>query len=195
MTLFPSAFLLSIRYVLNWLQAEKPVVCIGERYQKQTCRNRAFILSSQGPLPLIIPIKNGSSSHLMMKDAAISYSERWQQRYWHSLVSAYRNAPYFEHYVAELEPIWFQKDLLLTEYNQALTSWLFKMLDIAMPKVVSYLPDENHINLMATDFLKPGGNERFYKQVFSYKLPFYSNLSVLDLLMNKGPEAIYWLLA
>lgn len=193
MTLFPSAFLPSVRYVTAWLHAENPVVYNGEKYQKQTCRNRSLILSSQGILPLIIPVKHGSSSQLLVKDAVIVYTDRWQQRYWQSLVSAYQNAPYFEHYVVELEPIWFQKDLYLTEYNQLLMSWLFRMLGISSPVVHTLQPEKITDSLMETDFLTPVGNELPYKQVFSYRLPFYPNLNVLDLLMNKGPEAVYWL--
>ncbi len=191
MTLFPSAFLPTIRYVSSWIHAKNPVVYVGEKYQKQTCRNRTLILSSQGVLPLIIPIRNGSSSHLMMKDAAIVYNDRWQQRYWHSLVSAYKNAPYFEHYVEELQPLWFQKDLLLIEYNQLLMSWLFRVLGVSPPQIISLEPEKYFDSLTETDFFIPAGNELSYKQVFSYKLSFHANLSVLDLLMNKGPESIY----
>jgi len=193
MTLFPSAFLPTVRYVSEWLRAENPVVYVGEKYQKQTCRNRTIILSSQGVLPLIIPVKSGSSSHVMIKNAAIVYNDRWQQRYWHSLVSSYQNAPYFEHYVEELEPLWFQKDLLLVEYNQLLMSWLFQRLGVSPPQIISHKPEKCLDSLTVTDFLIPAGNELSYKQVFSYKLPFHSNLSILDLLMNKGPEAFYWL--
>lgn len=191
MTLFPSAFLPTVRYVSEWLRAENPVVYVGEKYQKQTCRNRTLILTSQGVLPLIIPVKNGSSSHLLMKEAAIDYSERWQQRYWHSIISAYQNAPYFEHYMVELEPLWFQKNLLLFEYNHLLMSWLFQMLNVSPPKITLHEPEKCPENLTKTDFLKPSGNELSYKQVFSYKFPFHANLSTLDLLMNKGPEAFY----
>jgi hypothetical protein len=192
-TLFPSAFLPTLQYVANWLQAENPVIYIGEKYQKQTCRNRTHILSSQGVLPLIIPIQHGSSSHLLMKDAAIVYSDRWQQRYWHSIISAYQNAPYFEHYIEELHEIWFQQDVLLHEYNYRLTSWLFNMLGISKPEILVNQP-QLYVDLpLKSDFLKPWENEIAYKQVFSYKLTFHSNVSVLDLLMNKGPEAIYWL--
>lgn len=192
-TLFPSAFLPTLQYVAQWLQTENPVIYIGEKYQKQTCRNRTYILSSQGLLPLIIPIKHGSSSHLLMNDAAIVYSDRWQQRYWHSMISAYQNAPYFEHYIEELKEIWFQQDVLLFEYNYRLTSWLFKMLGLSNPKILVNQPElYNHL-LLKSDFLKPWVNEINYKQVFSYRQPFQSNVSILDLLMNKGPEAIYLL--
>ncbi len=190
-TLFPSAFLPTLHYVTSWLQSVNPVIYIGEKYQKQTCRNRTYILSSQGALPLIIPIQHGSSSHLFMKDAAIVYSERWQQRYWHSIVSAYQNAPYFEHYIEELQEIWFQQNLLLYEFNFQLTSWLFNTLGIPMPIIQSILPALHDDTPLKADFLTPKIVSLRYKQVFSYKLPFQSNVSVLDLLLNKGPESIY----
>ncbi|MCX7745076.1 MAG: WbqC family protein [Flavobacteriales bacterium] len=192
-TLFPSAFLPSIHYVSKWFHAVNPAIYIGEKYHKQTCRNRTHILSSQGVLPLIIPVKNGSSSHLFMKNAVIVYTDRWQQRYWHSIISAYQNAPYFEHYIEELHQMWFQKDLYLYEYNYRLISWLFLMLGLPIPKIQEKLPDLYDDSLLKIDFLISEGIELPYKQVFSYKYPFNANVSVLDLLMNKGPEAFYWI--
>jgi hypothetical protein len=190
MDIFSTAFLPPIAYLHELFKASHPVIDLGEHYIKQTTRNRTFILASNGPLTLTIPLRKNDSKKLSEQE--ISYAEDWQTKFLRALRSAYTNSPYYEHYQPEFEEVLMQKEQSLHRYNRRLLEWL--LMELGNPKQVDY----------SFTYIEPGnevkndfrGEDRWlnyvynpYKQVFTYKMHFVQGLSAIDLLFNKGPES------
>ncbi|MBE9597697.1 WbqC family protein [Pedobacter sp. MC2016-24] len=166
-----------------------------EHFPKQTYRNRARIYSPNGDLDLIIPVIRGSKVHTKIKDVKISNDFNWQRLHWKSFESCYRNSAYFEYYEDEFAQFYRKKYEWLFEYNIELLNWLFKQLktEIAPVFTTAYVKDISadldfrskiHFKKPVVEVdLKP------YFQVFDDRFGFKTNLSIVDLLFNQGPQA------
>ena len=193
MVILPSAYMPSVEYVARLLRQEC-VVDLGEHYVKRSQRNRAHILSANGVMPLTVHVENANRPRQRMRDVKIDYSKRWQHQHWVSILSAYKSSPYFDHYASVIEPFYHREWRFLVDYNMDYLHTLLRLLGAKCDVTVS----ENYIEAAAEDLdLRPRQKEDStfvaepYYQVFSERMPFEPNLSVLDLLMCEGPSAIY----
>lgn len=109
---------------------------IGENYVKQTHRNRCEIAAANGRAALTVNVvKGGSMAKKAVKDIRIDYSKRWQHQHVLTLISAYRNAPYFDHYWERLEPFYGRRYDFLADFNLALLEVLTGFFGEDMPPV------------------------------------------------------------
>ena len=182
----------SVEYVARLLR-EQCVIDLGENYIKRSERNRARILSANGVMPLTVHVENGNRPRQRMCDVRIDYSKRWQHQHWVSILSAYKSSPYFDHYAEELEPFYRREWRYLVDYNMEYLQTLLRLLGAKCEVQVS----EQYVEATEGDLdLRPKHNEGStfvaepYVQVFSDRMPFVEDLSVLDLLLCEGPEAI-----
>lgn len=190
--LLSTAYLPNLAYLSQVLKADKIVLEKCENFIKQTYRNRCEILSSNGKLSLSIPLMKQADKELI-SEKRISYAENWQQQHWRSIVSAYKNSPYFEYFEDEFKPFYETQFEFLFEYN-------FQLLQ----KVLHILLQKKSFEFTATFEAQPGitdfrhlsakqqaeFNLRPYYQVFADKLGFTSNLSCLDILFNEGLQTL-----
>ncbi len=158
-----------------------------------------LILSSNKPLPLIIPVKKGRSK-TQARRVEIDHSTRWQRVHKASLESAYRSAPYFDHYFEHFIPFFNDPHPLLFDLNLKVTQKVFQLLQWN-PEKLLLLSELNKIPENIADFRGairpkkntgqhlPGIQDVPYPQVFSDRFGFIPGLSILDLLFNTGPEA------
>ena len=182
----------SVEYVARLLR-EECVIDLGENYIKRSERNRARILSANGVMPLTVHVENGNRPRQRMRDVKIDYSKRWQHQHWVSILSAYKSSPYFDHYAEELEPFYRREWRYLVDYNMEYLQSLLRLLGAKCEVRLS----EQYVEAEQGDLdLRPKHNEGStfvaepYVQVFSDRMPFEANLSVLDLLMCEGPAAV-----
>ena len=182
----------SVEYVARLLR-EQCVIDLGENYIKRSERNRARILSANGVMPLTVHVENGNRPRQRMRDVKIDYSKRWQHQHWVSILSAYKSSPYFDHYAEELEPFYRREWRYLVDYNMEYLQSLLRLLGAKCEVRLS----EQYVEAAEGDLdLRPKHNEGStfvaepYFQVFSDRMPFEANLSVLDLLMCEGPAAV-----
>jgi hypothetical protein len=182
----------SVEYVARLLR-EECVIDLGENYIKRSERNRARILSANGVMPLTVHVENGNRPRQRMRDVKIDYSKRWQHQHWVSILSAYKSSPYFDHYAEELEPFYRREWRYLVDYNMEYLQSLLRLLGAKCEVCLS----EQYVEAEQGDLdLRPKHNEGStfvaepYFQVFSDRMPFEANLSVLDLLMCEGPAAV-----
>ena len=108
-------------------------------------------------------------------------------------MSAYKSSPYFDHYAHLLEPFYKREWRYLVDYNMEYTSTLLRLLGAKCEVRTS----EQYVVATEEDFdLRPKTKEgstfvaQPYFQVFSDRMPFAENLSVLDLLLCEGVDAI-----
>lgn len=171
----------------------------SENYQKQSYRNRQYIYGANGKLMLNIPVKHSASNQrLKYKESQIENDFDWQDLHFKSLESAYRTSPYFEFYEDDLKPLFDEKFDSLFDFNLRCFETTLDLLDLEMSIVMTseYFKKYNEIDdkrELIRAKSKKDFNLKSYHQVFENKLGFISDLSILDLLFNLGPESINYL--
>ncbi len=197
MALFSTAYFPCISYVAQALKAEPFCIELYETYPKQTYRNRCVVMTANGVESLSVPVLKTYGSHTMTKDIGVSDHTPWQQIHRRCLESAYRNAPFFEHYYPAIEPIFKTRFEWLVELNEAALKAIFNMLKI--DKQIQYSTD---FERTVSDDFRTVFNAKArletmslpaYYQVFETKFPFAPDLSILDLIFNEGPESQFYL--
>ena len=192
MVILPSAYLPSVEYIARLLRQEC-VIDLGENYVKRSQRNRGQILSANGVMSLTVNVENANRPRQPMRDVKIDYSKRWQHQHWVSILSAYKSSPYFDHYASELEPFYRREWRYLVDYNMEYTATLLRLLGAGreLPTSESYVvASEADLDLRPKNSEGSVFSTQPYFQVFSDRMPFAENLSVLDLLLCEGPQAI-----
>lgn len=166
-----------------------------ENFPKQTYRNRTNIFGANGKLSLIIPIHHNGKRPL--QDIEISYAENWQKLHWKSIKTAYQSSPYFEFYEDQLKQIFETKEPSLIKFN-------LKALEIILGILKTekaYSLNSKYINNPEADDYRASFSAKLpsefdmqdYYQTFSDKLGFIKDLSIIDLLCNKGPESLTYI--
>ena len=202
--LLSSAYLGPIQYYSKLVSYPQILIERYETYHKQSYRNRCIILAANGLLDLSIPVLEGPRAKAPMHELQLSYDHNWQQIHWRSISSAYKNSPFFEYYADDLAPYYHERKWkYLIDFNSGIQD---VMLDALNYKPVieytnSYIksgdtPDTIN-DFRYTIHPKPHRqsiDHHFYAtpyhQVFNSEAEFASNLSILDLLFNEGPEAL-----
>lgn len=153
-----------------------------------------FIRSANRILPLSIPVARRGRK-MPIKDKKISYQEDWQKQHWISLLSAYRNSPYFLYYEDELKSLYQNKPEYLLDFQESCLNFLLQKLKIESQ--FSYTTEYQEESFYGDkDFRRAFGaqpaespdwyNAKSYPQVFEGFVP---GLSALDILFNEGPES------
>ncbi|WP_332033349.1 WbqC family protein [Kaistella sp.] len=194
--LLPIFYLPPISWFAVFLKEENEIVFEQhENFPKQTYRNRANIYGANGRLSLIIPTRH--TGKRIMKETEISHRENWQQLHWKSIKTAYQSSPYFEFYEEKLEKIFEFKTDSLIEFNLN----ALKIIQDILKTEKAYSLNNDYVKIP----LEENYREKFsakkasefemeeYYQTFSDKLGFEKDLSILDLICNKGPETLTYL--
>ena len=173
-----------------------------ENYQKQSYRNRCYILAGDGVQMLQVPVSHAES--MRITEVRVDYSTPWLVRTKRSLDAAYYTSAYFEYYRDDLFAVMDECPALLWDWNLSLMRFLLDKTGVACRLVPtsSFVapaaagPDDFRavIHPKKPDgILSSLGLERPYYQVFSERFGFTPGLSVLDLLFNEGPDSLLWL--
>ena len=192
-TYFPS-----IVQMVAMVQSKEVVFEMDDNYQKQSYRSRTYIAHSNGILLLNIPIKHTKDGKKnKTKDVIIENSFPWQVQHWKSLESAYRTSPYFEFYEDELKPIFFKPADSLIKFNLEAFDLICELLDLNIKYsfTTEYFknPSQQNLRHLVNPKLKIDFKLDSYFQVLNKQHEFLSNLSILDLLFNEGPNAVTYL--
>lgn len=170
-----------------------------ESFQKQTYRNRCMIATTQGVQALTIPVERPTAAHSTIKDVRISDHGDWRRLHWNALQSAYGESPFFEYYEDDLRPFFERRWTFLFDFNEEIRQQICKLIDIC-PQVRytnDYVKESNNDYRNTIQPKHPAPDATFlprpYYQVYRQKHGFLPNLSILDLLLNMGPESIFWL--
>ncbi len=165
-----------------------------EHYQKGSYRNRCHIAGPQGMQRLSVPLIKGKHQQQRITEVRISYEMAWYAQHWHAIRTAYGSAPYFIHYADAVHDLLYSRPQKLFDLNLAIVQWLHTTIGLSAEILLTTAygkgpMGETAINL--TDIWKPGHPESVsrYRQVFGDRHGFLPDLSILDLLMNLGPES------
>ena len=184
---------------VQWYQKlhryDQVVIDGEERFLKQTYRNRCLIATTQGVQALTVPVVHDSKSSI--SDVLISDHGNWRHLHWQALQSAYGDSAFFEYYEDDLRPFFKENNWeRLVDYNDAICRKVCDLLDI-QPSIVHQSSQDCSDFRLVINPKHPLEDSEFmprkYYQVYQQKHGFLSNLSILDLLFNMGPESIFFL--
>jgi hypothetical protein len=168
---------------------------VHEHYQKQSCRNRMYLCDAQGRFSLTAPVLHKSGEKETLKEIRLSAKEDWQSNHWKAIKSAYGASPFLMYYEMELKTFFSQDFELLIDLNQAAHEMICGFLKCPIPLRFS----ESYIESTFGEDHRWRYKHHFpecetYIQVFTDRQPFFPGLSVLDLILCIGPEALPYLI-
>ncbi|MFT4602044.1 MAG: hypothetical protein ACI857_002230 [Arenicella sp.] len=193
MIILPTSYFPNLEYFKILFKNDVVFLDGFERYEKQTFRNRATILSANGNLDLSVPVIRPSGKSTLVNEVEISNVEDWRKDHLKAIESAYRNTPYFEYYWDAIKDLLSRDYKTLAELNFELIQHLIQKIGLsARVKKTTEFND-----FIEGDFrrsLHPKKESTFkskhYIQTFEERHGFYPNPSILDLLFNEGPNSI-----
>lgn len=168
-----------------------------ETFQKMSFRNRCQILGAGKVINLSVPVLGGRDQKAFTKDIGIDNSQNWQVQHWRTLESCYNKSAFFMHYGPGVKEIIFGRYDKLWDLDEASLRWAIKKLGwkgevqytAGYQKTLDSEWADNRNRFSPSN--RPAFKAVPYYQVFP--VPFESNLSILDLLFNLGPQARHYL--
>ena len=190
----------SIVQMVQVVHSEEVIFEHWDNYQKQTYRNRAYIAHANGKLSLNVPVLHSvDGKRQTSREVRTDGRFPWAEQHWKSLQSAYRSSPYFEFYEDDLIDLFSQMDVNLMDHNIAIFQRISEVLGIE-PKwsfndsYQTEVTDSKDLRHLVNAKKEPVYTLTPYTQVLQENGEFLSNLSILDLLFNEGPNALSYLL-
>jgi len=198
--LLSSHYFPSIAYFELLVKYENILIDFGEHFVKQSYRNRCIIYTSNGSLPLSIPVIRNNKT--IVNEVLLESNSNWKNSHWKAISSAYNSSPFFEFYEDDLKNVFFKDYKSLPELNTALLSHICKEIGIVISINTSKLyVEKSETNLDFRNLINAkknyiqANNYPRYIQTFEEKHGYIKNLSILDLLFHEGPETLNYIKA
>ena len=174
-----------------------------ENFQKQSYRNRCRFYGAEGVQTLSFPILHEGGTHkILISEIKIDYKTPWVQQHERAIVSAYGMSAYFDYYKDELFAILESGHERLFDLNLDLIRFFIEKtgikVDLRLTEDYEREPQMEDLReaihpKRPNTILSDLDLEKPYFQVFAPKYGFMSDLSIMDLLFNEGPDSILFL--
>ena len=206
-----TAYLPPLDYCAALVRAGSFQVETAETYPKQTIRNRARIVTSQGVLTLSVPCIRPQGNHTPVSEVLIDAKQAWARVHWRGICTAYNNSPYFLYYKDEWADLyqWAEKEaragLRLLDFNDRILDLLVQKLRLPVRRLnVLELRSKEGVPENGTTkggFVPPLDFDAAQAPCFAFE-PYMqtfpcdadvARLSILDLLFNVGPQSLAYL--
>lgn len=102
------------------------VVYDDVEYSRYGWYNRNYILSKNGPILLVVPIKRQFSDQLLHNQVKIDYSENWSKKHIRSIELCYSKSPFFKDYINQFIDIFSKKYEYLFDLNISILNFFMK---------------------------------------------------------------------
>jgi len=202
--IFPALYNGPLNYYARLVRQKELVLEQFDSYSKQSFRNRCMIMGPNGVITLSIPVLRKRGEKTLLRDIRLDYDSNWNKIHWRSLVASYASSPFFEYLADEINPFYQKNYEFLVDLNQELVELTLEFLGLNLKVSCSdaFTPlrseeDPRHFIHPKMDqaIVDPAFLPLEYHQVFSDRLGFQPNLSILDLIFNLGPDSLSYLQA
>ena len=194
----------SVRCYAAMLTASKVIVDSGETHLPlRHSHHRYEVDGPNGVQKLTVPLVGSTNSlPVPMADVLISEHANWRHLHWGALFSAYGKSPYFDYAADDLAAVINGNQHHLIDFNTQMQTMITEFLDL--PICFETRP-VSHEEAASSDVIDLRGKiagkkpdtlpiaDVPYYQMWSGNGGFRPRLSIIDLLMNEGREAIFTL--
>ncbi len=186
-----------VNYYARLIREEEIIFEQYDHYTKQTYRNRCRIVGPNGVLTLSVPVKRKKGTATFMKDIRLDYDTPWHRVHWKTFEASYASSPYYEFIRDELAPFYEKRFDFLLDLNIRLAEWTLGWLGVSpalkLSSEFSDITDDDPREIIHPKKREHLHDHAFrpvpYPQVFSDRMDFQANMSILDLLFNEGGSA------
>lgn len=176
----------NLAWWLNFFSVNGEVkLFFNHSFQKQTQLSQTNIIGPNNLMMLSIPTVKESRRGLL-KDVKIANQDAWQRTHWRAIEGAYRAAPFYIYYDYLLHNVYNQRFENLLDFNLALFEWCVQTLKLKTIITYDFETPQAYSEVKSI-------NAAPYPQVFDNKYGFVSDMCILDLIFNLGPEAADYL--
>lgn len=200
-------------------QADVFVLLDNVQFRKNYFQNRNRILGPNGPLWITVPVLLKGHTKKTIREMEINNGVSWSEKWWKSLFYSYKSCKFFDEYAAFFESIPRRPWHYLAELNEAIIHYLFDALGLRCQILrASSLPVHGSRSALLRDICTYLGadvylagqygrdylDEALFQEkeigvryhAFTHPVypqrdsrEFVTNLSVVDLLFNCGPQS------
>jgi len=193
MKIFPVYYFPPVSWFAAALDAQTIVLEKWQYYRKQHYFNRMEIKTPDRVLRLSMPIQK-AGEHTPVCQRQVANADQWRLDHWKSIESALRSSSYFEFFESRIAAFYDEPVGCLFDHNLAIITMVRDALRLDIQRTVSekYLDSEHYEADYREAFdpkdghMPPWFQPKPYLQVFGEV--FAPDLSIIDLMCNKGPE-------
>ncbi len=207
-----------VRFFQKALLADHFLLADTFRLPKREKINRYRVLGFVGCVGLVVPLQRGRRGSSISEVEVAAGEDNWRTKHWRSLSNMYSAAPFFEYYADELQELLSWQGRSFLEFAVRTIRWCSEKLSLATDfRLLSELSHELFGDTALLDAAKKLGAETYvmlaedkdvrnvsrfrtagvdvkwvsvgpvtYHQLSPVTCP---GVSILDLLVNEGPEA------
>jgi len=200
----PSEYWPNLASVALMQHADIVVLADTFQYSRQSLQNRMRIRNPDGWQWVTVPLKGGQHG-LPQSHTRIRQVPGWRKRHWKAILFNYSQSAYFDHYRDSIEEVYHQEWTYLGGLNIAISRLIQQWLGasfiltastevVGIPCSVSDILDRYpNAQLLAPEKIpEQHSTHRLYFSHPSYHQAFdgfVSGMTVLDLILNYGPES------
>ncbi len=194
----------SVRCYAAMLRSQLVITDSAEtRLPLRHSHHRYSIVGPNGVQQLTVPLVGSTNAmQVPLDQVRISEHGEWRQRHWGAIFSAYGKTPYFDFIAPELKDVILGQQQSLLEFNEQMQALILDFLDL--PILTTVRPIGNTPPAAGTCDLRgriagkkpdrlPITDVAYHQQWADRLGGFQTGLSVLDMLMNVGREAVFYL--
>jgi hypothetical protein len=207
-----------LRYFEKIARSDVFIVLDNIQFNKNGWQNRNRIKSAQGGQLLTVPVIEKFGQRL--DEVRINNRVNWRRKHWRSLAQNYGKAPYFDMYAPFLEAVYAREWERLNDLNLHMLRYFIGALGIGTPvRLASEMDAPGEATERLVNLIRAAGCDAYYSGAYAlevyldaamlcdagirlelqqWRAPVYPQrcgafipgLSIIDLLMNCGPDAL-----
>ncbi|HOJ31968.1 MAG TPA: WbqC family protein [Candidatus Hydrogenedentes bacterium] len=211
-----------LRYVEKVARADVFILLDTVAFTKNGWQNRNRIKTQNGTVLLTVPVH--ATLGMPLSEVRIDHNQPWQKKHWRSIEQAYRKAPFFERYAPGLRALYHADWDRLVELNHRMLLFFLDALGLRTPVyLASSMPVNGTGTERLIELVRHVQGDTYYTGAFAaetylnaalfeqaglklelqqWQAPnypqlhgeFVRDLSIVDLLMNVGPDSLKILL-